>query len=230
ICNAVSDGDLTQKFTLQVTSQVSIMGLAINQMVERLGLFSTELNRVTLEVGIEGELGFQAMVPNTKGVWYDLTGDVNTMVENLTAQVRDIATVCKAVANGDLSRKVTVNIKGEMGQIKEYFNQMVDSLRVFATEVQRLTLDVGTEGKLGGIAQVHDVSGIWKDLTDHVNIMAGNLTDQVRDIASVCKAVAKGDLNQKIEVNARGEMDDMKVTINTMVDQLRIFASEVTRV
>ncbi|KAJ1966982.1 histidine kinase osmosensor, partial [Dispira parvispora] len=230
ICAAVADGDLSQRFTYRGSGAVSVMGVAINRMVEQLDDFSSQLTKVTLQVGIEGRLGTQVITTSSKGVWRDLTGDVNTMVENLTDQVRDIATVCKAVANGDLSRKVTVNIKGEMGQIKAHFNQMVDSLLMFASEVRRLTLDVGTKGKLGGIVEVHNVSGVWKELTDDVNTMASNLTDQVRDIASVCKAVAKGDLNQKIEVTARGELDDMKSTINTMVDQLRIFASEVTRV
>ena len=199
-------------------------------MIKQLGVFTSEVTRVAREVGTEGKLGGQAQVREVTGVWKDLTESVNSMASNLTAQVRNIADVTIAVANGDLSKKITVDVRGEILQLKEAINTMVDQLRSFASEVTRVAREVGTDGKLGGQALVPGVAGTWKDLTDSVNAMCGNLTDQVRNIARVTTAVARGDLSRKITVDVRGEILELKDTINTMVDQLNAFASEVTRV
>ena len=199
-------------------------------MIKQLSVFTSEVTRVAREVGTEGKLGGQAQVREVTGVWKDLTESVNSMATNLTAQVRNIAEVTIAVANGDLSKKITVDVRGEILQLKEAINTMVDQLRSFASEVTRVAREVGTEGKLGGQALVPGVAGTWKDLTDSVNAMCGNLTDQVRNIAQVTTAVARGDLSRKITVDVRGEILELKDTINTMVDQLNSFASEVTRV
>ena len=199
-------------------------------MVDQLRAFAAEVTRVAREVGTEGRLGGQASVEGVSGVWKDLTDNVNFMASSLTEQVRNIAQVTTAVANGDLSKKITVDVKGEMLELKDTINTMVDQLSSFADEVTRVAREVGTEGKLGGQANVKGVSGTWKDLTDSVNGLASNLTDQVRNIAEVTTAVAKGDLSQKITVDARGEILQLKNTINIMVDQLSSFAAEVTRV
>ena len=199
-------------------------------MVDQLRSFASEVTRVAREVGTEGKLGGQAVVPGVAGTWKDLTDNVNAIAGNLTAQVRNIAEVTTAVARGDLSRKITVDVSGEILQLKETINTMVDQLNGFAGEVTRVAREVGTEGKLGGQAQVPGIAGTWKDLTDNVNSMAGNLTAQVRNIAEVTIAVANGDLSRKITVNVSGEILQLKETINTMVDQLNGFASEVTRV
>ena len=202
----------------------------INKMVEQLGNFSAEVTRVAREVGTEGKLGGQAKVKGVAGTWKDLTDSVNSMAGNLTDQVRNIADVTTAVAKGDLSKKIDVDVKGEFLTLKNTINTMVDQLRSFASEVTRVAREVGTEGTLGGQARVEGVSGTWKDLTDSVNSMAGNLTGQVRNIADVTKAVAAGDLSKKITVDVKGEILELKNTVNTMVDQLRSFAAEVTRV
>jgi HAMP domain-containing protein len=202
----------------------------VNTMIKQLGVFTSEVTRVAREVGTEGKLGGQAEVPEVTGVWKDLTESVNSMASNLTAQVRNIADVTIAVASGDLSKKITVDVRGEILQLKEAINTMVDQLRSFASEVTRVAREVGTDGKLGGQAIVPGVAGTWKDLTDSVNAMCGNLTAQVRNIAQVTTAVARGDLSRKITVDVRGEILELKNTINTMVDQLNAFASEVTRV
>ena len=202
----------------------------VNTMIQQLGVFTSEVTRVAREVGTEGKLGGQAQVPEVTGVWKDLTESVNSMASNLTAQVRNIADVTIAVANGDLSKKITVDVRGEILQLKEAINTMVDQLRSFASEVTRVAREVGTDGKLGGQAIVPGVAGTWKDLTDNVNLLAGNLTTQVRNIAQVTTAVARGDLSRKITVDVKGEVLELKDTINTMVDQLNAFASEVTRV
>ena len=198
-------------------------------MVDQLNAFASEVSRVAKEVGTEGKLGGQAQVKGVGGVWKDLTDNVNSMAANLTGQVRNIAEVTTAVAKGDLSKKITVDVRGEMLELKNTVNTMVDQLNGFASEVTRVAREVGTEGKLGGQADVKGVSGTWKDLTDNVNSMAANLTGQVRNIAEVTTAVAKGDLSKKITVNVKGEILELKITINTMVDQLNAFASEVTR-
>ena len=202
----------------------------VNPMVDQLGSFASEVTRVAREVGTEGKLGGQAKVKGVAGTWKDLTDSVNSMAGNLTGQVRNIADVTTAVANGDLSKKITVDVNGEFLELKDTINTMVDQLRSFASEVTRVAREVGTEGKLGGQAHVEGVSGTWKDLTDSVNFMAGNLTAQVRNIAAVTTAVANGDLSKKITVDVKGEILELKNTINTMVDQLSSFAAEVTRV
>ena len=199
-------------------------------MVDQLGSFAAEVTRVAREVGSEGKLGGQADVRGVSGTWKDLTDSVNFMAGNLTSQVRNIAEVTTAVANGDLSKKITVDVRGEISELKNTINTMVDQLGSFASEVTRVAREVGTEGKLGGQAQVRGVAGTWKDLTDNVNFMASDLTSQVRNIAEVTTAVATGDLSRKITVDVRGEILELKNTINTMVDQLNSFASEVTRV
>src|SRR5207248_2402629 len=199
----------------------------INKMVDQLRSFASEVTRVAREVGTEGKLGGQAKVEGVSGTWKDLTESVNSMASNLTSQVRNIAAVTTAVANGDLSKKITVKVKGEILELKNAINTMVDQLSSFASEVTRVAREVGTEGKLGGQAAVGGVAGTWKDLTDSVNSMASNLTAQVRNIADVTTAVAKGDLSKKIAVDVRGEILELKDTINTMVDQLRSFESEV---
>uniref|UniRef100_UPI0035A0D327 HAMP domain-containing protein n=2 Tax=Hyalangium versicolor TaxID=2861190 RepID=UPI0035A0D327 len=230
VSTAVANGDLSKKITVDAKGEVLQLKDTINTMVDQLRAFASEVTRVAKEVGTEGKLGGQAEVKGVSGVWKDLTDNVNALTGNLTDQVRNIAKVTTAVANGDLSQKITVSVKGEVLELKNTINTMVDQLRAFASEVTRVAKEVGTEGKLGGQADVKGVSGVWKDLTDNVNVLAGNLTDQVRNIAKVTTAVANGDLSQKISVEARGEILELKNTINTMVDQLRAFASEVTRV
>ncbi|NBM17414.1 HAMP domain-containing protein [Streptomyces sp. GC420] len=230
VTTAVASGDLSQKVTVDVAGEMLELKNTVNSMVDQLQSFSLEVTRVAREIGVEGELGGQAQVPGAAGTWKDLTDSVNTAFRNLTGQVRNIAQVTTAVANGDLSQKVTVDVSGEMLQLKNTVNRMVDQLSSFADQVTRMARDVGTEGRLGGQARVDGVSGTWKDLTDSVNFMAGNLTSQVRQIAQVTTAVARGDLSQKIEVDARGEILELKNTINTMVDQLSAFAEQVTRV
>nr|WP_256448147.1 HAMP domain-containing protein [Lysobacter sp. MMG2] len=227
---AVANGDLSRKITVDVRGEIQQLKEAINTMVDQLRGFASEVTRVAREVGTEGRLGGQAIVPGVAGTWKDLTDSVNAMASNLTSQVRNIAEVTTAVAKGDLSRKITVDVRGEMLELKNTINTMVDQLNGFSSEVTRVAREVGTEGKLGGQAQVPDVAGTWKDLTDHVNSMASNLTLQVRNIAEVTTAVAKGDLSRKITVDVRGEILELKDTINTMVDQLNGFSSEVTRV
>ncbi len=227
---AVANGDLSKKITVDVRGEILQLKEAINVMVDQLRSFAAEVTRVAREVGTDGKLGGQAVVPGVAGTWKDLTDSVNAMASNLTAQVRNIAGVTTAVARGDLSRKITVDVKGEILELKETFNTMVDQLNGFAAEVTRVAREVGTEGKLGGQAQVQGVAGTWKDLTDNVNLMAANLTGQVRNIAEVTTAVARGDLSRKITVDVKGEILELKNTINTMVDQLNGFASEVTRV
>jgi HAMP domain-containing protein/signal transduction histidine kinase/DNA-binding response OmpR family regulator len=227
---AVANGDLSKKITVDVRGEILQLKEAINTMVDQLRSFASEVTRVAREVGTDGRLGGQAVVPGVAGTWKDLTDSVNAMATNLTAQVRNIATVTTAVARGDLSRKITVDVKGEILELKETINTMVDQLNGFSSEVTRVAREVGTEGKLGGQAQVGGVAGTWKDLTDSVNSMASNLTGQVRNIAEVTTAVAKGDLSRKITVEVKGEILALKNTINTMVDQLNGFASEVTRV
>ena len=227
---AVAKGDLSKKITVDVRGEILQLKEAVNTMVDQLNAFAAEVTRVAREVGTEGKLGGQAQVRDVSGVWKDLTESVNIMAGNLTAQVRNIADVTIAVANGDLSKKITVDVRGEILQLKEAINTMVDQLNAFAAEVTRVAREVGTEGKLGGQAQVRDVSGVWKDLTENVNMMAGNLTAQVRNIADVTIAVAKGDLSKKITVDVRGEILQLKEAVNTMVDQLNAFAAEVTRV
>jgi HAMP domain-containing protein/CheY-like chemotaxis protein len=227
---AVASGDLSRKITVDVRGEILQLKEAINTMVDQLRSFASEVTRVAREVGTEGKLGGQAVVPGVAGTWKDLTDSVNAMAGNLTAQVRNIAEVTTAVARGDLSRKITVNVSGEILELKNTINTMVDQLNAFAGEVTRVAREVGTEGKLGGQAQVPGVGGTWKDLTDNVNFMASNLTAQVRNIAEVATAIARGDLSKKITVNVSGEILELKETLNTMVDQLNGFASEVTRV
>ncbi len=227
---AVATGDLSKKITVDVRGEIVQLKEAINTMVDQLRSFASEVTRVAREVGTDGRLGGQAVVPGAGGTWKDLTDSVNAMASNLTAQVRNIAAVTTAVARGDLSRKITVDVKGEILELKETVNTMVDQLNAFAFEVSRVAREVGTEGKLGGQAKVSGVAGTWKDLTDNVNSMANNLTDQVRNIADVATAIARGDLSRKITVDVKGEIFGLKTTINTMVDQLNGFASEVSRV
>jgi HAMP domain-containing protein/signal transduction histidine kinase/CheY-like chemotaxis protein len=230
VTTAVATGDLSKKITVDVKGEILELKNTINTMVDQLRSFASEVTRVAREVGTEGKLGGQADVKGVAGTWKDLTDSVNSMAGNLTGQVRNIAAVTKAVASGDLSKKITVDVRGEILELKDTINTMVDQLRSFASEVTRVAREVGTEGKLGGQADVRDVAGTWKDLTDSVNSMAGNLTGQVRNIAEVTKAVASGDLSKKITVDVKGEILDLKVTVNTMVDQLSSFAAEVTRV
>ncbi len=230
VATAIASGDLSRKITVDVRGEILQLKETLNTMVDQLNRFAGEVTRVAREVGTEGRLGGQANVPGVGGTWKDLTDSVNSMASNLTGQVRNIAEVTTAVARGDLSRKITVDVKGEILELKNTINTMVDQLNAFAGEVTRVAREVGTEGKLGGQAQVPDVAGTWKDLTDNVNFMAGNLTAQVRNIAEVATAVARGDLSRKITVDVKGEILELKDTLNTMVDQLRSFASEVTRV
>ena len=227
---AVASGDLSRKITVDVRGEILQLKEAINTMVDQLRSFASEVTRVAQEVGTEGRLGGQAVVPGVAGTWKDLTDSVNAMARNLTDQVRNIAEVTTAVARGDLSRKITVDVRGEILELKNTINTMVDQLNAFASEVTRVAREVGTDGKLGGQAQVPGVAGTWKDLTDNVNFMASNLTAQVRNIAEVATAIAGGDLSKKITVNVSGEILLLKETINTMVDQLNAFAGEVTRV
>ncbi|MBV9584041.1 MAG: response regulator, partial [Alphaproteobacteria bacterium] len=230
VATAIANGDLSKKITVDVRGEILRLKETLNTMVDQLNRFAGEVTRVAREVGTEGRLGGQAQVPGVAGTWKDLTDNVNSMASNLTAQVRNIAEVTTAVARGDLSRKITVDVKGEILELKNTINTMVDQLNAFASEVTRVAREVGTEGKLGGQAQVAGVAGTWKDLTDSVNFMAGNLTAQVRNITEVATAIASGDLSKKITVDVRGEILLLKETLNTMVDQLRSFAAEVTRV
>ncbi len=230
VSTAIASGDLSKKITVNVSGEILLLKETINTMVDQLNAFAAEVTRVAREVGSEGKLGGQAQVPGVAGTWKDLTDSVNSMAGNLTGQVRNIAEVTTAVARGDLSRKITVDVKGEILELKNTINTMVDQLNAFAGEVTRVAREVGTEGKLGGQAQVPGVGGTWKDLTDNVNFMASNLTGQVRNIAEVATAIASGDLSRKITVDVRGEILQLKETLNTMVEQLRSFAAEVTRV
>ena len=235
VIGAVAKGDLSQSMALEIegralTGEFLRTARVVNTMVEQLSTFASEVTRVAREVGTEGKLGGQAQVKGVAGTWKDLTDNVNFMAGNLTSQVRNIAEVTTAVAKGDLSKKITVDVQGEIQELKGTINTMVDQLSMFASEVTRVAREVGSEGKLGGQAQVKGVAGTWKDLTDNVNSMAGNLTAQVRNIAAVTTAVAMGDLSKKITVDVRGEILELKNTINTMVDQLNAFAGEVTRV
>ncbi|HEY0447463.1 MAG TPA: HAMP domain-containing protein, partial [Allosphingosinicella sp.] len=235
VIGAVAKGDLSQSMTVEIDGrplrgEFLRIGKVVNTMVEQLASFAAEVTRVAREVGTEGKLGGQATVKGVAGTWKDLTDNVNAMATNLTGQVRNIAEVTTAVASGDLSKKITVEVKGEILELKNTINTMVDQLNSFASEVTRVAREVGTEGKLGGQARVEGVAGTWKDLTDNVNLMADNLTGQVRNIAEVTTAVASGDLSKKITVDVKGEILELKNTINVMVDQLNGFASEVTRV
>ncbi|TML02109.1 MAG: HAMP domain-containing protein [Actinobacteria bacterium] len=235
VLDAVAEGDLSQKMSLQiegrpVKGEFRRIGTTVNTMLDQLSSFAAEVTRVAREVGTEGILGGQARVKGVSGIWRDLTDNVNFMANNLTTQVRNIAEVTTAVANGDLSKKITVDVKGEVLELKNTINTMVDQLSSFADEVTRVAGEVGTEGILGGQAQVKGVSGTWKDLTDNVNFMATNLTTQVRGIARVVTAVATGDLNQKFTIEAKGEVAALADTINSMIDTLRAFAEQVTTV
>src|ERR1700750_530067 len=227
---AVANGDLSRKITVDVRGEILQLKITINTMVGQLNSFASEVTRVAREVGTEGKLGGQAQVKGVAGTWKDLTDSVNSMASNLTAQVRNIAEVSTAIASGDLSKKITVDVRGEILELKDTINTMVDQLNAFASEVTRVAREVGTEGKLGGQAVVRGVAGTWKDLTDSVNSMASNLTGQVRNIAEVATAVARGDLSKKITVDVKGEILELKNTMNIMVDQLNAFAAEVTRV
>ena len=230
VTTAVARGDLSRKITVDVKGEILELKSTINTMVDQLNAFASEVTRVAREVGTEGKLGGQAEVPGVAGTWKDLTDNVNSMAKNLTAQVRNIAEVATSIASGDMSKKITVDVRGELLGLKETLNTMVEQLRSFAGEVTRVAREVGTEGRLGGQANVAGAAGTWKDLTDNVNLLAGNLTTQVRNIAEVTTAVARGDLSRKITVDARGEILELKSTVNTMVDQLNAFAAEVTRV
>ncbi|MFI6288531.1 HAMP domain-containing protein, partial [Streptomyces sp. NPDC051018] len=240
VLSAVADGDLDQRMELRsqggdgvvrpLRGEFLRVARTVNSLVDQLSAFTDEVTRVALEVGTEGKLGGQAQVRGVSGSWKDLTDSVNTMAHRLTAQVRDIALVTTAVAKGDLSQKVTVHVDGEMLELKNTVNTMVDQLQSLGSEVTRVAREVGTEGELGGQAEVPGVAGVWKDLTDSVNTMAGNLTSQVRAIAEVTTAVANGDLSQKVTVNARGEVAQLAETVNQMTETLRTFADEVTRV
>ncbi|WP_394821682.1 HAMP domain-containing protein [Pendulispora albinea] len=230
VTTAVARGDLSRKITVDVKGEILELKETINTMVDQLSAFASEVTRVAGEVGTEGKLGGQAEVPGLAGIWTELTGNVNSMAKNLTAQVRNIAEVATSIAAGDLSKKITVDVRGELLVLKETLNTMVEQLRSFAGEVTRVAREVGTEGRLGGQANVPGAAGTWKDLTDNVNLLAGNLTTQVRNIAEVTTAVARGDLSRKITVDAKGEVLELKNTVNTMVDQLSALAAEVTRV
>ena len=230
VTTSIAKGDLTRKITVEVKGEMLALKNTVNTMVDQLGSFASEVTRVASEVGTDGILGGQGEVRGVSGTWRDLTENVNFMAQNLTVQVRNIAQVTTAVANGDLSKKITVDAKGEILELKNTINTMVDQLNSFASEVTRVAREVGSDGKLGGQADVRGVGGTWKDLTDNVNSMASNLTSQVRNIADVTTAVANGDLARKITVDARGEILELKNTINTMVDRLNSFSAEVTRV
>src|SRR3954471_23711409 len=230
VTTAVANGDLSQKITVAAKGEVAQLADTINTMVDRLRSFAAEVTRVAREVGTEGQLGGQAEVEGVSGTWRDLTESVNVMASNLTSQVRSISQVSQAVARGDLSQKITVEARGEVAELADTLNEMTDTLAIFAEQVTGVAREVGTEGILGGQAEVPNAAGTWKDLTDSVNLMAGNLTSQVRNIAQVTTAVANGDLSQQITVDVKGEILDLKRTINTMVDQLSSFADEVTRV
>src|SRR5688500_3283356 len=230
VTTAVANGDLSKKVTVEVKGEVLELKNTVNTMVDQLSLFADEVTRVAREVGSDGKLGGQAQVKGVSGVWKDLADKVSTLAGNLTGQVRNIALVTTAVANGDLSKKITVDVRGEVLELKETINTMVDQLRAFSAEVTRVAREVGTEGKLGGQAQVEGVSGVWEDLTENVNTLAGNLTSQVRNIADATTAGANGDLSQKVTVAESGDVLALKETVITMVDQLRSFGAEVTRV
>src|SRR4051795_12163208 len=235
VLDAVAEGDLSQKMSLEidgrpVRGEFRRIGITVNTMLDQLSSFAAEVTRVAREVGTEGILGGQARVKGVSGIWRDLTDNVNFMANNLTTQVRNIAEVTTAVANGDLSKKITVDVKGEGLELKNTINTMVDQLNAFAGEVSRVAKEVGTEGKLGGQAQVKGVGGVWKDLTDNVNSMAANLTSQVRSVANVVTAVAHGDLDRKLTVEAKGEVAALAETINGMIDTLAVFAEQVTNV
>src|SRR5207247_1673392 len=230
VVTAVANGDLSPKLEVAAKGEIAALADTLNSMTKTLAIFAEQVTSVARTVGVQGKLGAQAQVPNAAGTWKDLTDNVNLLANNLTVQVRNIAEVTTAVAKGDLSKKITVNAEGEVNELKNTINTMVDQLRSFAAEVTRVAREVGTEGRLGGQAVVPGVSGTWKDLTDNVNSMASNLTGQVRNIAQVTTAVANGDLSEKITVDVKGEILELKNTINTMVDQLNSFASEVTRV
>jgi HAMP domain-containing protein len=230
VATAIAAGDLQQKIVVEAKGEILELKNTVNTMVDQLSAFADQVSRVAREVGTEGKLGGQAQVEGVSGTWKDLTDNVNSMASNLTAQVRNIAEVTTAVAKGDLSKKITVDVRGELLELKNTVNTMVDQLSGFAAEVTRVAREVGTEGRLGGQANVPGIAGTWKDLTDSVNYMASNLTNQVRNIADVTTAVALGDLSRKITVDARGEILELKNTVNTMVEQLNSFASEVTRV
>src|ERR1700726_4728013 len=230
VTTAVANGDLSQKITVDARGEIFELKNTINVMVDQLRSFAAEVTRVAKEVGTEGRLGGQAEVKGVSGTWKDLTDNVNVLAANLTTQVRNIAKVTTAVANGDLSQKITVDVRGEIFELKNTINTMVDQLRSFAAEVTRVAKEVGTEGRLGGQADVKGVYGTWKDLTDNVNVLASNLTVQLRDVSKVATAIANGDLTQKITVDVKGEILQIKDVINKMVDQLNSFAAEVTRV
>src|SRR5438552_2948695 len=230
VATAIANGDLSQKITVDVKGEIVQLKDTINKMVDNLNTFAGEVTRVAREVGTEGKLGGQATVKGVAGTWKDLTDNVNAMAGNLTVQLRDVSKDGNAIANGDLTQKITVDVKGEILQIKDVINRMVDQLSAFASEVTRVAKEVGTEGRLGGQAEVKGVAGTWKDLTDNVNTMAGNLTVQLRDVSKVATAIANGDLGQKITVDVKGEILQIKDVINKMVDQLNTFGSEVTRV
>src|SRR5262249_20209763 len=230
VATAVARGDLSRKITVDVRGEILQLKETLNTMVDQLRAFASEVTRVAREVGTDGRLGGQAQVPGVAGTWKDLTDSVNSMASNLTGQVRNIAEVATAIASGNVSRKITVDVRGEILLLKETINTMVDQLNGFAAEVTRVAREVGTEGKLGGQAEVPDVAGTWKDLTDHVNSMASNLTSQVRNIAEGSAERGVGDWSRKVTVDVRGEILQLKETINTMVDQLNGFAAEVTRV
>src|SRR3569623_1921814 len=230
VAPAIAKGDLSKKITVDVKGEFLEMKVTFNTMVDQLWSFASEVRRVAREVGTEGKLGGQALVKGVAGVWKDLTDNVNFMASNFTVQLRDVSKVATAIAFCDFTQKITVDVRGEILQINNVINTMVDQLSSFAAEVTRVAREVGTEGNLGGHADVKGVAGTWKDLTDSVNFMAGNLTAQVRNIAEVTTAVANGDLSKKITVEVKGEILELKNTINTMVDQLSSFAAEVTRV
>src|SRR5438477_569094 len=230
VTTAVARGDLSKQITVDVKGEILELKNTINTMVDQLSSFAAEVTRVAREVGSEGQLGGQAQVKGVAGTWKDLTDSVNSMARNLTGQVRNIAEVTTAVANGDLSKKITVDVRGEILELKNTINTMVDQLSSFAAEVTRVAREVGTEGKLGGQAVVQGVGGTWSDLTDSVNFMAGNLTNQVRGIVKVVTAVANGDLKQKLLVEAKGEIAELADTINSMTDTLATFADQVTTV
>ena len=230
VTTAVAEGDLTKTILRPAEGEILQLQQTINQMVEQLRTFAEEVSRVARDVGTEGSLGGQAKVVGVRGMWNELTVNVNAMASNLTDQVRDIAKVTMAVAKGDLTQKVEAPCRGEILRLKSTINAMVDQLQIFAREVTRIAIEVGTDGQLGGQALVHDVEGTWANLTDSVNFMASNLTNQVREIASVTTAVAKGDLSKKVTAEVNGEILDLKVTINGMVDRLNNFAFEVSRV
>ena len=230
VTTAVARGDLSRKITVDARGEILELKNTVNTMVDQLGSFASEVTRVAREVGTDGRLGGKAVVRGVAGTWQDLTDNVNIMADNLTSQVRNIAEVTTAVARGDLSRKITVDVRGEILELKNTVNTMVDQLSSFASEVTRVAREVGSDGKLGGQAEVRGVAGTWKDLTDNVNMMAANLTSQVRRIARVVTAVANGDLKRKLAVDAKGEIADLADTINEMIDTLATFADQVITV